>query len=319
MGGGLPTLDEYGYAAYCCAQDRSTLAPISEGSEVLRCPVCGHRTDEPGQGVLGDAFDLVHRQWGLRGDPHAWSALRDLVSTTPTPPNAEAAREAFVDGLRQVAGVDIDQTDESTVYREHLDHGGMSGGGVDVEWWRTKGIPLLVDRAISRRPPTATSEPEPPPVAARPVRRVASAIAVWALLLAIPAALVGGGCWLLYQRGFGTRVEATVLTCDSSGHARRFGSTFRTDCVAEWTIDGRTVVGNFQGGNGQSDVGKTVDATVRGDTAYSRSIGLPLLLIGLGLPFLLLPGLAIRRWIAARRTNHRAAASTRGLAPGLPG
>lgn len=299
---GLPAVDEYGFAAYCCAQDGSKLAPISEGSPVLRCPACGHRTDEWGEGVLGDGFDVVHRQWGLRGDPHAWRALRDLVAMTPTPRTPDAARKAFVDGLRQVAGVDIDETDEPHVYRKHLDHGGMSGGGVNVDWWRTKGIPLVVDRAISRRP-TATNERESRPGTPRSVGRVASSIAVWALLLAIPASLVGGGGWLLYQRGFGTRVEATVLTCDSSGHFRRFGSTFRTDCVAQWTIDGRTITGNFQGGGGEADVGKTVDATVRGDTAYSRSLALPLLLIGLGVPFLLVPGLAIRHRLKNRHTS----------------
>ena len=297
----LATLDEFGFAAYCCAKDGGQLAPISDGSPVQMCPVCGHRSDEAGDGVLGDAFDIVHRQWGLRGDPHAWNALRDLVATTPTPASADAARKAFVDGLRQVADVDIDQTGEPQVYRKHLDHGGMSGGGVNVNWWRTKGIPLLVDRAISRRPATATDQREPADGAKGSVRRVASSIAIWALLLSIPAALIGGGGWLLYQRGFGTRVDATVLTCDSSGHVRRFGSTFRTDCVAEWTIDGRKVIGNFEGGNGESDVGKTVDATVHGDTAYSRSLGLPLLLIGLGLPFLLVPGFAIKRRFVNRR------------------
>jgi len=41
--------------------------------------------------------------------------------------------------------------------------------------------------------------------------------------------------------------------------------------------------------HGASDVGKTVAATVRSDTAYSRSLVLPIVLIGLGLPFLLIP------------------------------
>jgi hypothetical protein len=302
----LAALDEFGSAAYCCARDGGQLAPISDGSSVQQCPVCGHRTDEPGEGVLGDGFDIVHRQWGLRGDPHAWNALRDLVATTPTPATAEGVRKVFVDGLRQVADVDIDETAESQVYRQQLDHGGMSGGSVNVDWWRAKGIPLLVDRAVSRRPTPATGERESTAVATRSVGRFASSVAVWALLLAIPAALVGGGGWLLYQRGFGTRVGATVLTCDSSGHVRRFGSTFRTDCVAQWTIDGRTVIGNFEGGNGESDVGNTVDATVHGDTAYSRSLGLPLLLIGLGLPFLLVPAFAIKRRVANRRRNDSA-------------
>jgi hypothetical protein len=296
----LSAPDEYGFPAYSCARDGHALEVIAGMQDVLHCPVCGHRTDEPGDGVLGDAFDIVHRQWGLRGDPHAWHALRELLAAVPTPPSDDGVRLLFVDGLRQVADVDIDQADGQPVYRKHLDHGGMSGGSVNVEWWRTKGIPLLVDRATSRR--VALPRPtDAPSVSPRSVRSVATTVAVWALLLAIPIALVGGGGWLLYQRAYGTRVTATVLSCDSSGNFRRYGTTFRTDCVAQWTIDGRVVVGGFDGGNGASDVGKQVDATVRGDTAYSRSLALPILLIVLGLPFLVIPFFAIKRRIAGHR------------------
>lgn len=152
--GGLAETDEHGIAAYACSADRTLLAPVPGSPAVLQCPTCGHRTDEVGEGVLGDGFDVVHRQWGLRGDPHAWRAMLELVGTTPTPPDREALRAAYVDALRRVADVDIDRADEQSVYRQHLDHGGMSGGGVNVGWWRTKGIPLLVDRATDRRPPT---------------------------------------------------------------------------------------------------------------------------------------------------------------------
>jgi hypothetical protein len=300
-------LDEFGYPAYSCATDGLALEPVAGDAAVLRCRTCGLRTDAPGAGVLGDGFDIVHRQWGLRGDPHAWRALRELVAATPTPSSEALVRQAFVDGLREVADVDIDHTDEQQVYRRHLDHGGMSGGGVNVEWWRTKGIPLLVERAVARRP-TSVIAAEPTvddgrlddgrlddrTRARRSLRSKVTDVAVWALIMSIPAALVGGGGWLLYQRGFGTQVRATVLECETSGNFRRSGSTFRTDCIAEWTLDGRTVVGGFTGGNGVSDVGRTVDATVRGDTAYSRSLGLPVLLVALGLPFLLLPIAAIR-------------------------
>ncbi len=149
---GLQRLDGYGFAAYHCAQDPCALDVVSEDGPVLQCPTCGHRTDEPGRGLLDDGFDIVHRQWGARGDPHAWRALRDLVGTTATPSNPAATRQAFVDGLRQVAGFDLDTAVEHYQYRRDLDHGGMSGGNVDIEWWRDKGVPLLVDRAISRRP-----------------------------------------------------------------------------------------------------------------------------------------------------------------------
>lgn len=277
-----------------CAADGAQLEPLDGSAGTWRCPNCGHRTDEPGEGLLGDGFDVNHRQWGLRGDLHAWQAMRDLVATTPTPNDRDAVRAAYVDALRQVADVDIDHTGERVVHRAQLDHGGMSGGSVDVEWWRTKGIPLLVERAVQRRP-----EPSPQP-RQRSVGKLIGGLVVWVILLAIPAALVGGGGFLLYQRTVGTRVEATVLECDTSGAIIRGTSTYRTECIAQWEIDGRLVIGPITGGNGESDVGNTLDATVRGDTAYSRSLVLPVLLIAMGLPFLAVPLLAIRTKVRGR-------------------
>lgn len=144
-----------------CTADGAPLEPVEGVAQVWRCPSCGHRTDEPGDGLLGDGFDVNHRQWGLRGDGHAWRAMRELVGSTPTPNDREAIRAAYVDALRRVADVDIDQTDERVVHRPHLDHGGMSGGSVDVTWWRSKGIPLLVERALQRRPALDSPPPRP--------------------------------------------------------------------------------------------------------------------------------------------------------------
>jgi len=153
---GLAEKDHFGWTAYLCARDGMPLEPVADAPRVLRCATCGHRTDAAGDGVLGDAFDVLHRQWGLRGDPHAWSAMWALVAATPTPPDRSAIRAAFVEALRLVADVDLDGTEEAVVVRQHLDRGGMSGGRLDLTWWRTKGIPLLVDRAEDRRPASRT-------------------------------------------------------------------------------------------------------------------------------------------------------------------
>lgn len=147
-----------------------------------------------------------------------------------------------------------------------------------------------------------------------------TSVLVWLVLLSIPAATVGGGGWLLYQRAVGTKVEATVLACETSGNWARYSPTIREDCAARWTIAGREVTGNFVGGNGESDVGKTLTATVRGDTAYSRSLVLPILLILLGLPVLvpLLLGLRRRRPAATVAAPVPAAPTAHPLAARTP-
>ena len=112
-----------------------------------------------------------------------------------------------------------------------------------------EGRPLLVERAepAGRRSTKAGGG-------------VLMGFVVWLVILAIPAALVGGGAWLLYQRYAGTAVQATVVACETSGNWARYGSSVREDCVARWTLDGQKITGGFVAGNGASDVGKTVTA-----------------------------------------------------------
>lgn len=287
----LEATDEHGLNAYDCAVDGSPMEVVGEG--VLACRDAGHRTDQPGQGVLGDAFDVRHRQWGLRGDPHVWTALREATATVPTPATTDGVRAAFVEAMRRVADVDLDAGSREPVGREQFAHGGMSSGMVDVGWWLDKGLPLLVERAAARRPQAA----------AQPGGGRLMGVVVWLVLLAIPAGLIGGGAFLLYQRYAGTAVQATVLACETSGSWARYGSTVREECVAEWILDGETVTGGFVAGNGASDVGTTVDATVRDGTAYSRSLVLPIVLIALGLPFLLPLIVAVRNRGSGRRSG----------------
>jgi len=97
---------------------------------------------------LADAFEPHPYQWGLRADPHVWAAMRERLEGVPVPDGGEVAvRAAYVEAFREASGIDLDTETEERVYRRELDHGGMSGGTVDLIWWRTVGIPLLVERA----------------------------------------------------------------------------------------------------------------------------------------------------------------------------
>jgi hypothetical protein len=129
--------------------------------------------------------------------------------------------------------------------------------------------------------------------------------AALAVFLVAELVMIGAGVFLLVQRETGTRVKATVTGCVQTGAGR----TETTDCTGTWVVggalvggDGRIVVGEVAGAT-KSDVGKTIDVTLRGDTAYTRSLKLPLLLIGLGLVVPVLAGVAV---VNARRRRRRA-------------
>jgi len=142
---------------------------------------------------------------------------------------------------------------------------------------------------------------------------------VYFCIVAVPVMFIGPGLWLLGQRAIGTPVQAKVLACQEHMVSRSDAEY----CQARWTVGGRTVEGDIEGsgsddditldraaegdieGSGSDDVGHTISATVRGDTAYSRALTLPLLLIGLGLPFLILTIRYLRT--ATKRTTARGA------------
>jgi hypothetical protein len=96
--------------------------------------------------------------------------------------------------------------------------------------------------------------------------------------------MVGGGAFLIVQRETGPRALAKVGDCVTTGS----GKYMRTHCTGTWVVGGalteggHVVFGTINGVD-RGDVGKTIDVTLRGDTAYSRDLVLPLLLIGLGL------------------------------------
>ena len=111
-----------------------------------------------------------------------------------------------------------------------------------------------------------------------------------ATFMVVPFVLVGAGGWLLWQREAGEEVDAEVITCD-------FDIRYKTSsqhCTARWTEGGVERIGPIQG-SGDHEVGETVSATLRGDELYSRSLTLPLVLLGLGLPLLFFPVMWARR------------------------
>jgi hypothetical protein len=98
--------------------------------------------------MLDVLFSPPPAQWGLRGDPHVWELLRVDLSDERIPATAEIAIGQVHDSFARIMGVRLDDQDlPDHVFREELDHGGMSGGHVSIEAWRERLMPLLEERA----------------------------------------------------------------------------------------------------------------------------------------------------------------------------
>jgi hypothetical protein len=102
---------------------------------------------------------------------------------------------------------------------------------------------------------------------------------VVAIFLVAGLALLVGGCIRLVQEQTDTRTVATVTDCSSIGAGSHGGPSL--ECLATWTAAGRPVTGTITG-VGKNDVGKKVKVTVNGHSAFTLSLVLPLVLIGLG-------------------------------------
>jgi hypothetical protein len=106
------------------------------------------------------------------------------------------------------------------------------------------------------------------------------AVVGWTVIAAV---MIGVGVFLLVQRQTGPRTMVTVDDCVTTG-AGRYQTTH---CTGSWVVGGslldggHVVVGTVDGAE-QSDMGKTLEVTLRGDTAYTRGLALPLILLGSG-------------------------------------
>lgn len=119
-----------------CAVTRTVVAPSGRV-----------RDDHWVAGRIGDLFRDEPDQWGGRGDPWLWRALRTRFADVPLP-STQGGLEAL---LRRAFAAEVGHAVSDLVgvgvYVERFAHGGMSSGYVSLTWWSTTGIPLLLCRA----------------------------------------------------------------------------------------------------------------------------------------------------------------------------
>ncbi|OEV04320.1 hypothetical protein [Streptomyces oceani] len=96
---------------------------------------------------MAELFDPEPITWGLRGDPHVWRALRDHLSETYVPASVDEAVSLVRVAFSELVGVDLVTHAEPWVRRDQFAHGGMSSGGVSLNEWRERLLPLLTERA----------------------------------------------------------------------------------------------------------------------------------------------------------------------------
>lgn len=96
---------------------------------------------------VGDLFAREPVQWGLRGDPYLWAAMREKLAGVPMPADWFELRDLLYSTFRDIVGAQPDDAEHETVYIEEFAHGGMSSGVVDLPTWRDRLIPILIDRS----------------------------------------------------------------------------------------------------------------------------------------------------------------------------
>ena len=98
---------------------------------------------------VSDLFEPEPEQWGLRGDPYVWRALRDHLGSSYLPPSVGEVESMLYTAFNRLVAVDLATETSPAVYREEFAHGGMSSGQVHLDTWRAVLLPLLLDRADS--------------------------------------------------------------------------------------------------------------------------------------------------------------------------
>jgi hypothetical protein len=96
---------------------------------------------------VADLFDPEPEQWGLRGDPWVWRALRDHLGESYLPPSVGEVEAMLYTAFDRIVAVDLATETAPAIYREEFAHGGMSSGHIHLETWRAELLPLLIDRA----------------------------------------------------------------------------------------------------------------------------------------------------------------------------
>jgi hypothetical protein len=83
-------------------------------------------------------------QWGLRGDPYLWREMAEHLQDVRLPDSLAELSSVLEEAFFKLTGYPVSYARHIRVDRHA--HGGMSSGGIATEFWREKGLPLLLSR-----------------------------------------------------------------------------------------------------------------------------------------------------------------------------
>jgi hypothetical protein len=110
---------------------------------------------EPAESRAAPTFETAFwprpQTWGLRGDPHLWEALRSWVAGRPLPADDGETTAVLYYAISEIVGGDLRDAGEMVRVPGFVTGSGMSDGHVSAEFWRQRGVPLLVTRASELR------------------------------------------------------------------------------------------------------------------------------------------------------------------------
>ncbi|AYM97049.1 hypothetical protein EAG14_14345 [Acidovorax sp. 1608163] len=94
-------------------------------------------------------FDPEPIQWGLRGDPYLWREMAEQFQGIPLPESSHELSSLLEETFLKLTGYPVSHQKHFRVERHA--HGGMSSGGIATEFWRERGIPLLLSRFAAQQ------------------------------------------------------------------------------------------------------------------------------------------------------------------------
>jgi len=94
--------------------------------------------------TITELFEPRPGQWGLRGDPFLWDEMAMRFADLPLPATADDLRALLAEAYARLTGQALEHDDNVRI--ERYGTGGMSGGLVSPDYWKTQAIPLLLER-----------------------------------------------------------------------------------------------------------------------------------------------------------------------------